>query len=72
VHEPSLGRGASIGFIHAVALRDLLRIASIDVPMELAQRWHEVTEATSSRITRHARFDRHRLAEIDAGIDGKA
>jgi 2-polyprenyl-6-methoxyphenol hydroxylase-like FAD-dependent oxidoreductase len=71
--NPSLGRGASIGFIHAVALRDLLRIASIDVPMELAQRWHEVTEATVEPYYRATLdFDRHRLAEIDAGIDGKA
>ena len=71
--NPSLGRGASIGFMHAVALRDLLRIASIDVPMELAQRWHEVTEATVEPYYRATLdFDRHRLAEIDAGIDGKA
>ena len=44
--NPSLGRGASIGLMHAVALRDLLRVASFDFPMELAQRWHEVTEST--------------------------
>ena len=66
--NPSLGRGASIGFMHAVALRDLLRVASIDVPMELAQRWHEVTEATVEPYYRATLdFDRHRLAEIDAG-----
>jgi 2-polyprenyl-6-methoxyphenol hydroxylase-like FAD-dependent oxidoreductase len=71
--NPSLGRGASIGFMHAVALRDLLRIASIDFPMELAQRWHEVTEATVEPYYRATLdFDRHRLAEIDAGIEGKA
>ena len=71
--NPSLGRGASIGFMHAVALRDLLRVASIDFPMELAQRWHEVTEATVEPYYRATLdFDRHRLAEIDAGIEGKA
>jgi len=71
--NPSLGRGASIGLMHAVALRDLLRIASIDFPMELAQRWHEVTDASVEPYYRATLdFDRHRLAEIDAGIDGKA
>ena len=71
--NPSLGRGASIGFIHAVALRDLLRVGSIDVPVELAQRWHEVTDACVEPYYRATLdYDRHRLAEIDAGIDGKA
>ena len=66
--NPSLGRGASIGFIHAVALRDLLRIASIDVPMELAQRWHEVTDATVEPYYRATLdFDRHRLARDRRG-----
>ena len=70
--NPSLGRGASIAFMHAVALRDLLHVASIDFPMELAQRWHEVTDATVEPYYRATLdFDRHRLAEIDAGIDGK-
>ncbi|MDQ1457781.1 MAG: hypothetical protein QOH28_3401 [Actinomycetota bacterium] len=70
--NPSLGRGAAIGFMHAVELRDLLRVASIDFPMELAQRWHEVTEATVEPYYRATLdFDRHRLAEIDAGIEGK-
>ncbi len=70
--NPSLGRGASIGLMHAVALRDLLQVASFDFPMELAQRWHEVTDATVEPYYRSTLdFDRHRLAEIDAGIDGK-
>ena len=70
--NPSLGRGAAIGLMHAVELRDLLRVASIDFPMELAQRWHEVTEASVEPYYRATLdFDRHRLAEIDAGIDGK-
>ena len=70
--NPSLGRGASIAFMHAVALRDLLRVASIDFPMELAQRWHEVTDATVEPYYRATLdFDRHRLAEIEAGIEGK-
>ncbi len=71
--NPSLGRGAAIGLMHAIALRDLLQVASFDFPMELAQRWHEVTEATVEPYFRATLdFDRHRLAEIEAGIDGKA
>ncbi len=71
--NPSLGRGASIGLMHAVALRDLLRVASLDFPMELAQRWHEVTDAVVEPYYRATLdFDRHRLAEIDAGIEGKS
>ncbi len=71
--NPSLGRGASIALMHAVALRDLLQVASIDFPVELAQRWHEVTQAQVAPYYRATlAFDRHRLAEVDAGIDAKA
>jgi 2-polyprenyl-6-methoxyphenol hydroxylase-like FAD-dependent oxidoreductase len=70
--NPSLGRGAAIGLMHAVALCDMLDVASLDLPLELAQRWHDVTEATVEPYYRATLdFDRHRLAEIDAGIDGK-
>ena len=70
--NPSLGRGASIGLMHAVALRDLLRDASIEDPLDLAQQWHEVTQAAVEPYYRATlEFDRHRLAEIDAGIEGK-
>jgi hypothetical protein len=70
--NPSLGRGAAIGLMHAVALRDMLDVASLDLPLELAQRWHAVTDATVEPYYRATLdFDRHRLAEIDAGIDGK-
>jgi 2-polyprenyl-6-methoxyphenol hydroxylase-like FAD-dependent oxidoreductase len=70
--NPSLGRGAAIGLMHAVALRDMLDVASLDLPLELVQRWHAVTEATVEPYYRATlEFDRHRLAEIDAGIEGK-
>ncbi len=70
--NPSLGRGASIGLMHAVALRDLLQVASIDFPMELVQRWHEVTTGTVGPYYRATlAFDRHRLAEIEAEMEGK-
>jgi 2-polyprenyl-6-methoxyphenol hydroxylase-like FAD-dependent oxidoreductase len=71
--NPSLGRGCSIGFIHAVALRDLLREAPLDDPVGLATRWHERTQETVEPWYRSTlEFDRHRLAEIEAGIEGKA
>ncbi len=71
--NPSLGRGCSIGFLHAVALRDLLRDASLDDPIGLAARWHDVTQEKVEPWYRSTvEFDRHRLAEIEAGIEGKA
>ena len=65
--NPSVGRGASLATIHAVALRDLLREQGLDDPLALATRWHEVTESTVGpwyRETLHG--DRFRLAEIEA------
>jgi flavin-dependent dehydrogenase len=71
--NPSLGRGCSIGFMHAVALRDLLRDAPLDDPIGLATRWHEITQETVEPWYRSTlEFDRYRLAEIEAGIEGKA
>ncbi len=70
--NPSLGRGCSIGFMHAVALRDMLQVGSIDDAVGLATRWHEVTQETVEPWYRSTlEFDRHRLAEIEAGIEGK-
>jgi 2-polyprenyl-6-methoxyphenol hydroxylase-like FAD-dependent oxidoreductase len=70
--NPSLGRGMSIGLIHAIALRDLLRNDVPANPGKLALAWNDVTDATVLpwyRATLH--FDRHRLAEIDAAIRGE-
>jgi 2-polyprenyl-6-methoxyphenol hydroxylase-like FAD-dependent oxidoreductase len=70
--NPSLGRGCSIGFMHAVALRDLLRARSLEDPIGLATAWHDATQQTVEPYYRATlAFDRHRLAEIDAGIEGK-
>jgi 2-polyprenyl-6-methoxyphenol hydroxylase-like FAD-dependent oxidoreductase len=70
--NPSLGRGMSIGFTHAVALRDFLRDAALDDPAGVAKGWHEVTQDTVNVWYRDTlAFDRHRLAEIDAGIAGE-
>lgn len=69
--NPSVGRGASIGLLHAVTLRDLLRDGSLEDPVEFARRWHDVTTTTVEPwFASTLFFDRHRLAEIDAAIDG--
>src|SRR6478736_3084612 len=70
--SPSLGRGASIGLLHACALRDLLREVSPDEPERLARRFDEVTQATVGPFYRATlEFDRHRLAEINGEITGQ-
>jgi 2-polyprenyl-6-methoxyphenol hydroxylase-like FAD-dependent oxidoreductase len=70
--NPSLGRGASLGFLHAVALRDLLRTDSAPDPLDLVRRWDTVTE-TELRPWYDATLfvDRHRLREIEAYIAGE-
>ena len=69
--NPSLGRGASIGMLHACALRDLLRDVNPDQPEKLVRRFDEVTENTVAPLYRMTlSFDRHRLNEIAADVDG--
>jgi hypothetical protein len=69
--NPSVGRGISIGMIHAVALRDVLRRESLDDPHALALAWHQATLDTAEPYVRDTmHFDRHRLAQIDAQIAG--
>ncbi|MBA2553547.1 MAG: tryptophan 7-halogenase [Geodermatophilaceae bacterium] len=70
--NPSLGRGSSIGLLHACALRDLLRDNASDQPGELAMSWDERTRAEVQpwyRLTLD--YDRHRLAEVDAHREGR-
>jgi 2-polyprenyl-6-methoxyphenol hydroxylase-like FAD-dependent oxidoreductase len=70
--NPSLGRGASIGLLHACALRDLLGEIGTDEPAKLAERFDEITEAVVGPLYRMTlAFDRHRLAEIDSDINGR-
>jgi 2-polyprenyl-6-methoxyphenol hydroxylase-like FAD-dependent oxidoreductase len=70
--NPSLGRGASIGLLHACTLRDLLREVGPDEPERLARRFDEVTQATVGPYYRATlEFDRHRLAEINGEITGQ-
>ena len=70
--NPSLGRGASIGMLHACALRDLLRDVSPDQPEKLVRRFDEITESTVTPLYRMTlAFDRHRLNEIAADVAGE-
>ena len=69
--NPSVGRGASIGLLHAVALRDLLRDVPIQPGVALAEEWEARTAAIPAPLVDDTlAFDRHRLAEIDAQIAG--
>jgi flavin-dependent dehydrogenase len=69
--NPSVGRGASIGLLHAVCLRNLLRAVPASDRVELVWRWDEVTrEVVEPWYRDTVAFDRHRLAEIEAQIAG--
>jgi 2-polyprenyl-6-methoxyphenol hydroxylase-like FAD-dependent oxidoreductase len=69
--NPSVGRGASIGLLHALCLRNLLRAVPASDRVELVWRWDEVTrEVVEPWYRDTVAFDRHRLAEIEAQIAG--
>ena len=69
--NPSVGRGISIGTIHAAALRDLLHDMPSD-PVELQRQWGDVTTATAEPWYRSTlAFDEGRLAEVDAALDAR-
>jgi 2-polyprenyl-6-methoxyphenol hydroxylase-like FAD-dependent oxidoreductase len=71
--NPSLGRGLSIGLLHACGLRDLLREVTPAEPYKFAVRWDELTETTVAPFYRSTlAYDRHRLGEIDAQRAGQA
>jgi 2-polyprenyl-6-methoxyphenol hydroxylase-like FAD-dependent oxidoreductase len=70
--NPSLGRGISLGIVHAAALRCLLREVPFDDPRGLAVRWGELTaERVEPLFADTLAFDRHRLAEVEAVIEGR-
>ncbi len=70
--NPSLGRGISMGMVHAAALRSLLREVPLDQANDLAMRWDEMTtETVQPHFVDTLAFDRHRLAEIEAAIEGR-
>jgi 2-polyprenyl-6-methoxyphenol hydroxylase-like FAD-dependent oxidoreductase len=70
--NPSLGRGASIGLMHARLLRDLLRETDPSDHDKVARRFDELTAQVTEPLYRATVWlDRHRLAEIDADIAGQ-
>ena len=70
--NPSVGRGASIGMLHGVTLRNTLREAGGEDPYALASRFHAATAEVVEPWFMWTRFeDRHRLAEIDTLIAGE-
>lgn len=70
--NPSFGRGASIGMLHGVVLRDTLRDAAGDDPYGLAVAFHAATAREVEPWFMWTRFqDRHRLAEIERLIGGE-
>ncbi len=70
--NPSLGRGASIGMMHCVALRDTLRSAGIDDLATFSTAWSQATDSIVEPWYRATlSFDHHRLGEIDAEIRGE-
>ena len=71
--NPSLGRGASLGLVHVVALRDQLRAVPLEDRRGFALAFDQATDATVGPWYRATvTFDRHRLAEIHAQIRGVA
>lgn len=68
--NPCLGRGASIGAIQACVLRDVLA-GDANSPRELAEAYHEACgRHVEPWVEATLRFDRHRLAQMQAEIEG--
>jgi len=69
--NPSAGRGLTVGFKHAVQLRDVLRSGETD-PYALAEEFHEITETeVAPWYWSQIAADRTRIAEITAVRDGR-
>jgi 2-polyprenyl-6-methoxyphenol hydroxylase-like FAD-dependent oxidoreductase len=69
--NPSVGRGAALGLIHARLLRDLLRETEPADHEKLARRFDELTAQTVEPLYRSTVWlDRHRLAEIAGDLAG--
>jgi 2-polyprenyl-6-methoxyphenol hydroxylase-like FAD-dependent oxidoreductase len=70
--NPSLGRGITIGLLHAIGLRDVLRDADPGDHDKLVRRFHEWTATSVEPLYRATLwFDKHRLAELDADAAGE-
>jgi 2-polyprenyl-6-methoxyphenol hydroxylase-like FAD-dependent oxidoreductase len=69
--NPSLGRGATIGLLHAGGLRDVLHDTDPDDHDKVVRRFHEWTATAVEPLYRTTLwYDRHRLAELDADAAG--
>jgi 2-polyprenyl-6-methoxyphenol hydroxylase-like FAD-dependent oxidoreductase len=68
--NPSLGRGISLGLLHAQSLRELVN-SHLEDPLEFARAWDEATEARLTPWYRETvAEDRSRLSEIEALREG--
>jgi 2-polyprenyl-6-methoxyphenol hydroxylase-like FAD-dependent oxidoreductase len=71
--NPANGRGASIGMLHAVTLRDQLQAVGLDHPAAFADAFYAATAETVEPWYRATlASDRYRLGEIEAGLRGTA
>ena len=71
--NPSLGRGATIGFFHAIALRDATRSNDVGDPAKFARAFADATAGSVEPWYRATlSYDRARLAEVDAEVAGTA
>jgi 2-polyprenyl-6-methoxyphenol hydroxylase-like FAD-dependent oxidoreductase len=69
--NPANGRGASIGMLHALTLRDQLRGPGLGDPGAFADAFHTATAETVEPWYRATlATDRYRLGEIEAGVRG--
>jgi 2-polyprenyl-6-methoxyphenol hydroxylase-like FAD-dependent oxidoreductase len=70
--NPSLGRGVSLGVLHGRILRDTLRRSDPAQARQFALDFHDATmTSVEPWYQATVRYDRHRLAEIDAHIRGR-
>ncbi len=69
--NPSVGRGASMGLVHSIALRDHLREQSIEDPVAFARTWWQRTdEQVRPWYDDTVNTDKYRLDQINAQIAG--
>ena len=70
MHEPSLGRGITLGLLHVQCLREVVN-AHVDDPLAFAEAWDAATEAALTPWYRETVEEDHdRLLEIDALRNG--
>jgi flavin-dependent dehydrogenase len=70
--NPSLGRGATIGMLHALALRDAMRSNVLDAPGKFSRAFAAATgESVEPWYRSTLSYDRARLAEIEAEMAGE-